>query len=433
MIPIFASFSFEGVERWQIWFDNPNKAAILFAEMVIIGVWLAQHRKSIWFSIGYVVANAAAFALLHTMSRGGLLACGVGIAFVLRKCWPKKRLMLFVLSLVLLSVAAIHLKVHRRCLHGVVEEDASIKNRIIMWSCAPAMFRAAPMGWGIGNSGVTYMKWFQTTDRRERYRTLVNSHLTWLVELGWGIGFIYLWGWFSLFWIAWKIMSLTDRGLSLGLIACLFTGGIFSSVLETVWLWILPILILGLSSVKMQWHGVQFVKIFFISAFAVLLVMCGFVSLSVLNGYTVRKLQDSVRCGNGDPVICLFPDSDVLGGELYMREFRDVLENHSGTVAVISDINNIPKNTDIIVLAGKQCLKINDILKSYTSVKLLLISPPFELCGHLMGKIKEASCKVRVLIGEFSNAFFEDANNNVIIVPGVNRYIPRWTEYIFDW
>lgn len=85
MIPIFASFSFEGVERWQIWFDNPNKAAILFAEMVIIGVWLAQHRKSIWFSIGYVVANAAAFALLHTMSRGGLLACGVGIAFVLRK------------------------------------------------------------------------------------------------------------------------------------------------------------------------------------------------------------------------------------------------------------------------------------------------------------------------------------------------------------
>lgn len=433
MIPIFGSFSFEGVERWQIWFDNPNKAAILFAEMVIIGVWLAQHRKSIWFSIGYVVANAAAFALLHTMSRGGLLACGVGIAFVLRKCWPKKRLMLFVLSLVLLSVAAIHLKVHRRCLHGVVEEDASIKNRIIMWSCAPAMFRAAPMGWGIGNSGVTYMKWFQATDRSERYRTLVNSHLTWLVELGWGIGFIYLWGWFSLFWIAWKIMSLTDRGLSLGLIACLFTGGIFSSVLETVWLWILPILILGLSSVKMQWHRVQFGKIFFISAFAVLLAMCGFVSLSVLNGSTVRKLQDSVRCGNGDPVICLFPDSDVLGGELYMREFRDVLENHSGTVVVISDINNIPKNTDIIVLAGKQCIKINDILKSYTSVKLLLISPPFELCGNLMGKIKEASCKVRVLIGEFSNALFEDANNNVIMVPGVNRYIPRWTEYIFDW
>jgi hypothetical protein len=295
------------------------------------------------------------------------------------------------------------------------------------------MFRAAPMGWGIGNSGVTYMKWFQTTDRSERYRTLVNSHLTWLVELGWGIGFIYLWGWFSLFWIAWKIMSLTDRGLSFGLIACLFTGGIFSSVLETVWLWILPILILGLSSVKMQWHGVQFGKIFSISAFAVLLAMCGFVSLSVLNGSTVRKLQDSVRCGNGDPVICLFPDSDVLGGELYMREFRDVLENHSGTVAVISDINNIPKNTDIIVLAGKQCIKINDILKSYTSVKLLLISPPIEFCGHLMGKIKEASCKVRVLIGEFSNALFEDANNNVIMVPGVNRYIPLRTEYIFDW
>ena len=85
MTPIFASFYFEGVESWQLWLDNPNKAAILLAELVIIAVWLAQCRRSVWACAGYLLANAAAFALLHTMSRGGLLACGVGIAFVLRK------------------------------------------------------------------------------------------------------------------------------------------------------------------------------------------------------------------------------------------------------------------------------------------------------------------------------------------------------------
>ena len=432
MTPIFASFYFEGVERWQLWFDNPNKAAILFAELVVIAVWLAQCRRSVWACAGYLLANAAAFSLLHTMSRGGLLACGVGIVFVLRKLRSKKQLVLPVLSIVFLFVCAIHLKVHSRCLSGVVEEDASIRNRIMMWSHAPAMFRAAPMGWGIGNSGAIYMKWFQPTDRSERYRTLVNSHLTWLIEFGWGVGFIYLLGWFSLFWMAWKVRSMTDRGLSMGVIACLFTGGIFSSVLETIWLWVLPVSIFCLSSVKTQSHDMCLVKGFFVSAVAVLLALCGFVAWPASDCPTVHKFQNTVRYGDGEPMVCLFPDPDVLGGELYMREIRDVLKEHSGTVAVISDVNDVPLDTDLVVLTGKQCMKMDDVLKSHANVKLLFISPPFELCEHLMGKFKEVSCRVRVLIGEFSNALFQGVNDNVVVVSGASRYIPRWVEYMFD-
>ena len=432
MMPVFASFYFEGVERWQLWFDNPNKAAILLAELVIIAVWFVQSRRFVWVCVGYLLANAAAFALLHTMSRGGLLACGVGIAFVLRKLRSRKQLVLPVLSIIFLFVCAIHLKVHSRCLSGVVEEDASIKNRIMMWSHAPAMFRAAPMGWGLGNSGAIYMKWFQPTDRSERYRTLVNSHLTWLIELGWGVGFIYLLGWFSLFWMAWKVRSMTDRGLSMGIIACLFTGGVFSSVLETIWLWVLPVSIFCFSSIKTQLHGMRLVKGFFVSAVVALLALCGFVVLPASDGPTVRKFQNTVRCGDGEHMICLFPDPDVLGGELYMRELRDVLKKQSGTVAVVSDVNDVPKNTDLIVLAGKQCMKMNDVLKSYANTKLLFISPPYELWGHLMGKVKEVSCRVRILTGEFSNVYLQEVNDNVVIVSGANRYVSRWAEYMFD-
>ena len=432
MIPIFASFSFEGVERWQIWFDNPNKAAILFAEMVIIGVWLAQCRKSIWFWIGYVVANAAAFALLHTMSRGGLLACGVGIAFVLRKCWSKKRLILLVLSLVLLSMAAIHLKVHRRCLHGVVEEDASIKNRIIMWSCAPDMFRASPMGWGLGNSGTAYMKWFQPTDMSERYRTLVNSHLTWLVEFGWGIGVIYLWVWFSLFWMGWKVLSQTDQGLCMGLTTCLFTGGVFSSVLETVWLWIFPVLVFCISSVKAPLHGFCLAKGFFAVLVVTLLAVCGFVAFPVSDGPAIFRFQNTVRCGEGVPVVCLFPDTEVLGGELYMREFRGVLNGRSGTVEVVREVKDIPQNADIIVLAGKQCIKMDDVITSHPDKKLLIISPPFELWDYLAEKVKNASDRVHVLVGELSDTPLQEDYDNVVVVSGANRYIPGWADYMFD-
>ena len=432
MIPIFASFSFEGVERWQIWFDNPNKAAILFAEMVIIGVWFAQHRKSIWFWVGYVVANAAAFALLHTMSRGGMLACGVGIAFILRKLRSKKMLALLVLSLVLLSIAAIHLKVHRRCLHGVVEEDASIKNRIIMWSCAPAMFRAAPMGWGLGNSGSAYMKWFQPTDMSERYRTLVNSHLTWLVELGWGPGFIYLWVWFSLFWMGWKVLSHTDQGLCMGMMTCLFTGGVFSSVLETACLWILPVLVFCISSVKTSLYGFCLVKGVFAASVAALLAVWGFVALPIHSGPSIFKCHNTVRCGKGDPVACLFPDTDVLGGELYMREVRDVLKDRSGTVEVVQEVKDIPQNVNIIVLAGKQCIKTGDVITSHPDRKLLLISPPFELWGYFVEKVRNASDRVHVLVGELSNTPFQESRDNIVVVSGANRYIPGWADFMFD-
>ena len=77
-------------------------------------------------------------------------------------------------------------------------------------------------------------------------------------------------------------------------------------------------------------------------------------------------------------------------------------------------------------------MKMDDVLKSYANTKLLFISPPYELWGHLMGKVKEVSCRVRILTGEFSNVYLQEVNDNVVIVSGANRYVSRWAEYMFD-
>ena len=434
MISVFAAFLFEGIERWPLWFDNPNKAAILFAESVIFGVWLAQCRKTVWFWCGYVLATASAFALLHTISRGGLIACGIGLILVLRKVREvvarKKESVLIALSLIFLFLSAVHLKVHQRCIYGIVDEDASIKNRIVLWASAPAMFRAAPWGWGVGNAGETYMKWFQPTDRQERYRTLVNSHLTWLVELGWGLGFLYLYGWCCVLWFGWKMRKSIDRGLCGGEMACLFVGGMFSSVLEVGWLWIMPVLLFCISFRNALLRRLFSVKDLFLVGCLAVVMVCSFAVFPGLDCLPTCKFEDGVRCGEDGSKVCLFPDPDVLGGEFYMRELRDALKTRLGTIDVISNVYNIPQTTDLIVLSGRECHRINDVIKLYSHKRILLISPPFELCEHLKHAVPHD--KVRIWIGALSDFPFLDGGDSVTVFEGADQYIPRWGDQIFE-
>ena len=434
MIPVFADFLFDGVERWQLGFDNPNKAAILFAELVIFGVWLVQCRQAVWFWCGYVVATVSAFALLHTISRGGLLACGIGLTMV----WGAakagiirgKRLILIVLSLIFLFLSAVHLKVHKRCMHGVVDEDASIKNRIVLWASAPAMFRAASRGWGIGRSGEAYIKWFQPTDRQERYRTLVNSHLTWLVEIGWGLGFLYLYGWCCALWSGWKMRDSIDHGLCIGEAICLFIGGVFSSVLESIWLWIVPILSFSVSFRLASSRRLFSAKGFLLCGCVVLIMVCGLVVYPVSDCPLIRKFKDGVRCGEGGSEICLFADPDVLGGEFYMRELRDALKTRSGTINVISTVPDISHTADLIVLSGQECHRIHDVTKLHPDKRVLLISPPFELYELLRHTVTHN--RIRIWIGALSNSPFLDAGDSVTVFLGADQYIPLWGERTFE-
>lgn len=107
------------------------------------------------------------------------------------------------------------------------------------------MLRDAPFGWGIGKSGEVYRQWYQPLDRDERYRTLVNSHLTWIVEtgiirgvvwsLGWGIvlAFGFLVGRYRGGWLCWSEWT------------ALFGTALFSSVCESWTLWVIPVAVLG--------------------------------------------------------------------------------------------------------------------------------------------------------------------------------------------
>lgn len=434
IVPFLAAFSFDGVERWQLWFDNPNKAAIFFAELLLLGVWLVLRRRDCLFWSGYVLSAVAAFGLLRTLSRGGLLACAIGMAFIIKRGWGgaarKTKLLSLVLLVVVLAILACHFKVQRRCLLGMTGKDASIQNRLALWSSAPEMFRAAPFGWGVGKSGEAYMKWFQPTDRHERYRTLVNSHLTSIVEFGWALGYLYLFTWCCALWAGVKARKSLDGGLCFGECICLFAGGMFSSVLESIWLWVLPVSVFLFSARYVVLHGLVTLKSMLIAAGVTFVAILCFATFGASGVIRIGKNLNWIQCGNGRPTVLLFPDHDVLGGEFYMRDLREALKARNGTVIVAANLQDIPDKVDLIVLSGRECRKIDAMLAANPNRELLLISPRFEMCEKLENE--GAPSKANIWIGELSGCQIRNLDTKVRMFSGVGKYIPCWSSGILE-
>ena len=199
---LLADFFYNGVARWQLGFDNPNKAAVLAVELILVGLaFVVATRRLVLRVLGAVLTVSSLYVLLHTFSRGGMVALAVAavpLAIGILRHLKGTRTCVRVCFLVI-AVAFCLLSVRMgdvgRLVHGFSGEDRSVGNRIELWRSVPRMLRDAPFGWGIGKSGEVYRQWYQPLDRDERYRTLVNSHLTWIVETGIVGGVVWSLGW----------------------------------------------------------------------------------------------------------------------------------------------------------------------------------------------------------------------------------------------
>lgn len=432
-------YAFEGVVRWSLWLGNPNKAAMLFAEVAILGIWMTGCRKISLTLTGLALFILSVIGLLHTFSRGGIIACLVGIGIVLYRrkisfVWLKKTT---IAATLLLCAYGTQLGVHRRCLQGVTTSDASISNRIILWSAAPAMFRAAPYGWGIGNSGDAYMKWFQPVDRYERYRTLVNSHLTWMVELGWILSFAYVMAWCIVMQFTNWMSKSIDGGVSLGEISSLFIGGMFSSVLESPWLWIIPTITIIVSTMRPK-SGLMFaIQAVPWAAFvaAILVALLLFMPSSCI--ISIRKLSYGIKYGEGDTKICLFADPDVVGGEFWMRELRRDLKSENVSVITMQQTCDAlstamyeMKTADAFVFSGDMYEKAVNFCLTHSNKRILVLSPSLRSYEKTINK--NISQNVHFLVGEFAEVLQDKRYGNTTIFEGIGQYIPNWIEKVLS-
>jgi len=455
---------YQGIWRMDWGLGNPNKTAVLIA-LLMLAVWTLPLLRRWLFWVALPVFTALGVCLMHTMSRGGVVAAGAGFAVLLvclrrMRPWPRGRTLAAAGAVLAILATACVFKTSTR--FARIPEDRSVSNRLALWGQAPRMIADAPWGWGRGNSGRAYMGWYQPPENTESYRTLVNSHLTWLVEWGWPMRLLYAFGWAAVFVLCCgsprraasdKLSDGCVRRQAAGrgvMLFCRVTGGIwtaffvaavFSSVAEAPALWVVPLL--GLAGVfvlrtrfgvwpsRRAWTCGTAGAVLCLGALAV----CGYASERPAGVSRLAVLRNGAVCVGERPprawvVVDPVADAAVTVSEVYPRAYRE--RQTYPPVGFVSSPAALPSDLSGCSLAvvgavtGWRALPA----RAQTCASLLLISPdvfPDELS-------LPAGVPTRVVFGEFANRRCVAAWRETGLAQtlgGVGDFFPDWLDLVF--
>jgi len=417
--------------RWDWGFGNPNKTAVLIG-LLMMACWIFAFWKKHGFWFALVLFTGLGMCLIHTYSRGGVVSVFAGMACLAAfapRPWPWGRMAALLLSFVFLAGYSIWWDAGPRYVEGM--SDQSITHRLEIWKQTPRMMVDAPAGWGFGRSGYAYMQWYQSDAELTGYRTLVNSHLTWLVEGGWLFRVFYIMAWGSIFLLLWPKSGRPWRALPFALWIMWAVAMFFSSVGESPWLWIIPVLALAASLADRFTNSHWPCRKAWLlpplaAAFFCLLVIA--VSDITPSDPPVRKKGDAILLGASEPAVWfLRPDASVLG-EHYGHELRDYAKKiPCGVTASADDISH----AGVLILSGK----LPPALKSLQPRQILLLNPS-NPTTELLNQILKSQA-IKVCFGEFSHqerkTFWQqqaEAHPSLHIeeIPGAGDFLPQWLQ-----
>ena len=449
------AFFYRGIPRWDFGLDNPNKAAAILACLLILLLGLSLkscktgqtcfatfHRWARW-GCG-ALAAVVGFALVHTFSRGGLVAFLAGAIILLVGSWKKscklRRWIPALLAVLVIIGAALWTGFAGRMARSTPSADASVGNRLAIWRTVPAMMVDAPGGWGRGNAGDAYMGWYQPLSSHLRYRTLVSSHFTWLVEMGWMGRIGYVCGLAFLFAMGIVRLRVRNDPIPLAVLTSFATSAFFSSVAEE-WLVCAVPLALTLPALKsfifdatmhMRW----------ISVVAALLAGCSLLGIAAVAGSTfrpadaipLRKSPDGTQIvvGNDTPSAWVVCDPVSMGGPAFGRRLRGFVQTTEGrgrTYGLASDLATVPDDVRHLALCGKAANIKADVLSRFkflSDVRVIAPSKPQEW----LAARAQMPC-IRVFCGEFSESCPEDDVEGLTVVLGAQDYLPAWPRLAF--
>jgi hypothetical protein len=341
-------YFFGDYQRWNLGWSNPNQAGV-FVAMWIPWLWglqrlVASGKRHIVIHLILLAAELVLwFLLCKTYSRGALVAVvGSGVVFLawhhvtgrsdIRWKWMAARVAGVA---VLLAATGFFSRIDPR----FVSQDASAGNRLTLWKGGLQMISASPwQGWGVGNSGPSFMHWFQRLDADEAYAGMVNSYLHVGVERGLPVlaGVIALA--VALLLIAFHTSRASAHGRSLIVAAgCSWLVFLIANGFSTLWifehLWWLPaasalwILVAAWTVFRRRFLRMTAKSLVHAAACAVLIV-----SSLALAGRTMADHPRIKPVAGGDWIQCdgsrgavketlILPDATVLG-ETWGKEVR---------------------------------------------------------------------------------------------------------------
>ena len=361
-------FTYDGMVRLGYGFYNPNHAAALICALLpFLWEWCFRTEQKLIRIAPILLTLLLTAALIFTFSRTGIAVMileALLYGALKRKINWKWIGAFAVVTLILVFLSGVWMRFRL---------DGAVMNRPKIWLAGLQLFAANPLGVGGGNSGKLATA-FLLPDGIQ-CRTLVNSHLTFLVEYGIVFGFI----WFAILLYALSrgirktafFCSLAGLAVS-ALSASVFDPGVlfdFQSygdlpLLNFILSWGIFLLYFALIAVcslgKIQWK--KFAAAAGLSG-AVLLVFLLFQTPDAPH----RKGEYLIR--EGSPMTAVLYD-----GEWKLREIRAYLEN--GWILPLKDCC-LPETVrrekiDRIYLFGE----MSTMAKDFPEQPLYFIRPP---------------------------------------------------------
>ena len=433
---------YQGVARWAFGLDNPNKAAAVLAFLLLPLLALAVRARREWvrWCAGASVALVG-YCLVRTFSRGGFAAFLVGALILLmglrKLLFSGRRWLPVLLAACALTGAATWTGFAGRVANSSPGDDASVGNRLVIWRNVPCMMVDAPGGWGLGTAGDAFMGWYQPLDRYERYRTLVNSHFTWLVELGWCGRFMFVWAWLLAFGIG--IVRWRARGdpLPFAVWSGFAVAAFFSSVVES---WI----VCAVPTVAFVPAVVTFCKAKGSRHMAIVatllasgLLLSAFVVLGVFfrpsDVLPLHRALDGARItvGGGVPAGWIVCDEEKMGGAVYGRVLRDFMQTGEGrgrAFGIASDLTAVPADARRLALCGRSADAGPGALTRFALEDVRVLSPSHP-ADWLAARGERPY--IRVCCGEFAAACPEEDADGLTVVLGAADYLPNWPQLAF--
>lgn len=295
---------------------------------------------------------------------------------------------------------------------------------------------------GLGQAGAAYMQWYQPLGRTEIYRTLVNSHLTWLVELGWLGRCGYALAWAAIFALCGCAGHVSFSGLVTmvpALWVTMFVGMIFSSVGESLPLWVPPGCGLGVMLVlrfrRRAWPPRRVWLVGGACALWVLLIFAvvGWLTprnVSIRGRKTLVQLTTRVTTNKVSTVICLIPNIDVLGRHYGHAIRAEVARGQSFLVAPsLEQISqHMPAGNVVLALVGVVPSHWFAGFRRITLFNPRGLPPPQKTATPLRvvwGELREQGDKAA-----WRDWALSRPHGQLIEAPAAAEFLPDWSQWL---
>lgn len=446
-------------EKWQdgrlkLFYENPNHAAVLLAELALLGLFafLYGNRKVVVVA-GAAGLVAAAVLLAKTDGRGGALGFAVGAALLMFFRFFRRggRVRLAVMSgvaIVAIAVFCIGSGLGGRFSAKAVG-DASTSSRLEKWQYVPRMMVDSPWGWGETPAGRAYMDWYQPLASFAVTPTLDSDHLTYMTGFGWIGRFAWAGAWLAVLFALFRFAAGGGAPLPLAVFSSLGLAAMFNPVLHAWTLWLLPAASLWPFASSRPWETPRRYAVPAAAAAVVALLVCAgfyFAGRGPSRGAVLPIFADGRRvCVRSlEPGVWLADDRYTLGYVNAPKEIRHFYSAYPLTRALgyVQKLTDVPHQVHRLAVVGNLCREYVELWKEGSAPKaeeLIFLSPGMPL-GDVPENLRK-SCKFAFVVGEFAARYENvygslDASDEVVQIEGAEVYLPGWvglilSDYVF--